>query len=98
MSDVTVTHSAHEERYLLTAGGERAGYLDYLDEPDIRVITHTVVYEKFGGRGFAALLTTRALDDIRAAGLNVRPVCSYVENYIGKHAEYQDLLAVDARA
>jgi predicted GNAT family acetyltransferase len=98
MSDLTVTHSAPEERYVLTADGERAGYLDYLQEPDVRVITHTVVFEKFAGRGLAAVLTKAALDDTRAAGLQVRAVCSYVANYITKHPEYRDLVAVDARA
>lgn len=98
MADVTVVHSPKEERYILTADGERAGYLDYLDEPDVRVFTHTVVDSQFGGRGFAAQLTSFALDDVRANGLQTRPVCSYVAGYITKHPEYQDLVAADAGA
>ena len=48
MADVTVTHSPEQERYVLTVDGEQAGYLDYVDEVDVRLLTHTVVDEPTG--------------------------------------------------
>ena len=34
-----------------------------------------------------------ALDDARARGWKVRPLCSYADAYIRRHPEYNDLLA-----
>ncbi len=88
MADVTVTHSPEQERYVLTVDGEQAGYLDYVDEVDVRLLTHTVVDAEHGGKGYAAVLTEAALNDVRDSGKKARAVCSYVANYVGKHPEY----------
>lgn len=96
MADVTVIHSPQEERYVLTVDGEQAGYLDYLDEVDVRLLTHTVVDEAYGGKGYAALLTKAALDDVRDSGKRARAVCSYVANYVTKHPEYATVVEVAA--
>lgn len=77
---------------MLTVDGEQAGYLDYLDEVDVRVMTHTVVDEAYGGHGYAAMLTKAALDDVRDSGKHARAVCSYVANYVTKHPEYADVV------
>ncbi|HRP27273.1 MAG TPA: N-acetyltransferase [Burkholderiaceae bacterium] len=45
------------------------------------------------GRGIAAELVAAALAHARANGWKVRPVCSYVQAYMRRHAETQDLLA-----
>lgn len=96
MADVTVTHSPEQERYVLTVDGEQAGYLDYVDETDVRLLTHTVVDAEFGGKGYAAVLTKAALDDVRHSGKKGRAVCSYVASYVTKHPEYASVVEVAA--
>ncbi|KXO97961.1 GNAT family N-acetyltransferase [Tsukamurella pseudospumae] len=96
MADVTVTHSPERERYVLTVDGEQAGYLDYVDEVDVRLLTHTVVHETHAGNGYAAVLTKAALDDVRDSGKRARAVCSYVAKYAEKHPEYADVVEVAA--
>ncbi len=93
MADVQVTHSPQEERYVLKVDGETAGFIDYLDEIEVRVLTHTVVDSEFSGHGYAAQLTRYALDDIRRLGKQARAVCSYVAAYVTKHPEYSDVVA-----
>lgn len=44
------------------------------------------------GRGIASELTQTALDWARAEKYRVLPVCPYVQNWLQRHAEYQDLL------
>ncbi|KXO94732.1 acetyltransferase [Tsukamurella pulmonis] len=88
MADVSVTNSPEQERYLLTVDGEQAGYLDYVDEVDVRLLTHTVVDAEYGGNGYAAVLTKAALDDVKESGKKARAVCSYVASYVAKHPEY----------
>lgn len=93
-----VDHSPARERYeailVNPDGGEEAvvGYLDYVDEPYQVVLTHTVIPEAYSGRGYAGELVTSVLDDIRAGGKQVVPVCSYVRQFIDRHPEYADMV------
>ncbi|ALG85891.1 GNAT family N-acetyltransferase [Gordonia phthalatica] len=100
MADGTleVTHLSVQERYradLIDDDNDpvEVGYVDYTQDGDRLALTHTVVYERFGGRGFAAQLVKHVLDDVRANGQTMVPVCSYVQKYVEKHPEYQDLIS-----
>lgn len=86
-----VVHSESEERFQLVLDDEVIGFLDYMNEDGQRVLTHTVVEAQYGGRGYAALLVTAALTDIRAQGLKVVPVCSYVDVFLQRHSEWSDI-------
>ncbi|NLG47888.1 GNAT family N-acetyltransferase [Gordonia sp. (in: high G+C Gram-positive bacteria)] len=94
-----VTHLFDQERYraVLKDGDNEAvevGYVDYTQDGDRLALTHTVVYERFGGRGLAAQLVKHVLEDVRSNGQVVVPVCSYVQKYVEKHPEYSDIVAV----
>jgi hypothetical protein len=56
-------------------------------------MTHTGVPQALEGRGIAAALVGAALAHARAQGLRIRPQCSYVQVYMRRHPETQDLLA-----
>jgi uncharacterized protein len=56
------------------------------------VLVHTEVVPAVEGRGVASRLVSAALDDIRARGLRVVPICPFVRHYLGRHPEYGDLL------
>ncbi|GAB2641709.1 GNAT family N-acetyltransferase [Gordonia jinhuaensis] len=90
---VQVVHSPQQERYEAKVNGEYVGYLDYVDEGGSVVITHTVVDQQYGGRGYASKLVRYVLDDLRGKDRTVVPLCSYVADYIGKHPEYSDMVA-----
>ncbi len=96
MAQLRVDHRPARERYVALVdddGSEQTvGYIDYMTEADALVLTHTVVYEQFAGRGFAGQLAKAVLDDARADGKKIVPVCSYIEAYVGKHPEYADLV------
>ncbi|GED99647.1 N-acetyltransferase [Gordonia spumicola] len=95
---ISVKHLAERERYRADITGDdgeqlEVGYVDYTQDGDRVALTHTVVYERFGGRGFAADLVKYVLDDVRTNNQTVVPVCSYVVKYLEKHPEYSDLVA-----
>jgi hypothetical protein len=50
------------------------------------------VPKELEGKGIGSRLIKGALDQVRAAGLKVVAQCPFVKAYIGKHAEYADLL------
>lgn len=67
-------------------------HLDYSDHNGIRTITHTVVPAELGGRGIGSQLAHAVLDDARTHHLRVRPQCSFIDHFINKETQYQDLL------
>lgn len=72
---------------------EIIGYASYDFYDDAILITRTSVRREYTGMGIAENLIRTALDEIRSEGAYcVVPICSYVQNFIDKHPEYQELL------
>lgn len=87
-----VEHAAQRSRYEISADGEYAGFTAYTDLDDRRIFYHTVIEERFGGRGLASVLVTSALTDTRAAGKRIVPVCPYVAKYLRSHHGFDDIV------
>ena len=88
---VAVARNDAEGRYDITVDGELAGFTVFIDRGEQRIFPHTELDEKFAGRGLSGILVHDALEDTRAAGKRVVPVCPLVAKYISKHPEVQDL-------
>lgn len=56
------------------------------------MFTHTEVPEALEGQGVGSDLIRAALDDVKAQGKKVIPLCPFVAAYIGRHQEYLDLV------
>lgn len=82
-----------ESRYELRVGRERVGLADYSVDGDVVTIPHTEVDPAHGGKGFGGILVRGALDDIRSKGAKVVPTCPFVDSWITKHPDYEDLRA-----
>ena len=87
-----VRNNAAEHRYELEVDG-RLAIAEYRLRPGRISFTHTEVPEELAGRGIGTKLVKAALDDARAQGLKVVPICPFVKHYIETHPEEQDLLA-----
>jgi len=75
---------------LETEGG--LAVANYRLEGDTMMFTHTETPRHLQGRGIASRLVRGALENARARGLRVRPLCSFVADYIRRHPEFQDLV------
>lgn len=93
MSAHLVTNNPEKSRYEIHVDGLLAGFTEYVDQGDLLVFPHTEIAPDYSGQGLAAILVTEALDDVRAKGRVIRPVCPYVAAFIAKHPDYQDLVA-----
>lgn len=103
LGTLRINHSPAQERYeavLTPDPSDRewgntddvvVGYVDYVSEPYQVVLTHTVIREQYSGQGYASQLVQSVLEDIRASGKQVVPVCSYVQRFIERHPEYADM-------
>jgi hypothetical protein len=90
---VSVADHPEAERYELTAEGERVGFVTYRVDPEVITFLHAEVNPVHERQGWGSRLVAGALDDARARGLKVRPVCPFVAAYIERHPDYRDLLA-----
>lgn len=91
--ELDVIDNPSRRRYELRLGEKVIGSIAYDTEPNAVVLIHTEVDRAFEGRGYGSRLISGALDDIRARGLSVVPVCRFVNAYLGRHPEYADLVA-----
>lgn len=93
MSDVFVRDNPDASRYEVTVDGEFAGVAEYRLTDDQIIIPLVEVDPRFRGRGVAASLVRYALDAVREEGTRtVVPVCPYVQTFIRRYPEYQDLV------
>lgn len=91
--EVTVRDNTEKHRFEVYEGEERAGHSVYKDLGDQRIFFHTKVFDVFGGKGLASVLTREALAQSIAAGKRIVPVCPYVVKWIEGHHDFDD--AVD---
>jgi predicted GNAT family acetyltransferase len=58
---------------------------------NVMQMTHTEVHPALQGRGIAAELVAAALAHARANGFKVVPLCSYVQTYLRRHPQENNL-------
>jgi uncharacterized protein len=93
-----VTDNPDRERYELHVDGDLAGFAEYRGRKETRSFTHTEIDERFEGQGLGGVLVSAALDDVRANGMQVIPICPFVKSYLQRHPEYVDLVDEPLRA
>ena len=84
-------------RYELLADGELAGFAEYQLSPGEILFIHTEIDEAYEGKGLGSVLVRHVLDDARERGLAVLPLCPFLRSWIGRHADYLDLVPATAR-
>jgi uncharacterized protein len=88
----TVRDNDAAHRYELLVEDEVVGELIYRARDDVVTLIHTEIAPQFEGHGLGEQLVAHALDDIRACGREIVPVCPFVGAYLGRHPEYEDLV------
>jgi predicted GNAT family acetyltransferase len=59
------------------------------------MFTHTEVQPANEGQGVGTAIARHVLDQARAQGRHVIPVCTFMAGWIRKHPEYVDLVRPD---
>lgn len=80
-------------RYEVLKDGQVVGFAEYSQQGNVVTMPHTEVDEAHEGEGLGGQLAEFALNDIRAAGQQVRPSCAFIRHYIEEHSEYAGLVA-----
>jgi predicted GNAT family acetyltransferase len=87
-----ITDAPERERYEAHLGGELAGVLEYIAKRGRIALIHTEVPPIYEGRGVGSALVRFALDDARRRGLRVIAVCPYVQSYLARHPQDDDIV------
>ncbi len=92
-SEIDVGDRPDSGRYEIVLDGNRVGFVTYRLESGEISFLHAEINPAVEGRGLGSRLVSGALDDARARGLTVRPLCPFVSAYIENHPDYADLMA-----
>lgn len=87
---MTLEHNEEASRYELRKGQDLISLAAYLTANGVRYFNHTVTTPGHGGHGNAALVVRFALDDTVAQGLKIVPACSYVQELLIEHRDWDD--------
>jgi uncharacterized protein len=90
---VRVLDNPDEHRYEAFVGDQLAGFITYRARPGAVVLVHTEVNSAFEGHGVGGRLAAAALEDARARGFKIDPLCPFVVGYLGRHPELADVVA-----
>ncbi len=95
---IVITDATERNRFIATVGREQAGFIVYRRRPGLIALIHTEVEERFEGQGIGGRLARFALEQARTKGLEVLPFCPFVNDWMKRHPEYNDLVPSAYRA
>ncbi len=96
MTPENVIRNDDRNRYELSVDGKVA-YSEYNRLANAIMFTHTEVPESLEGRGIGSALARGALDDVRAQGKQVIPLCPFIAAFIRRHPEYLEIVSPVSR-
>jgi uncharacterized protein len=104
MDNITVVDHPERSRFEARAtDGTVVGFIDYrparyagedATAGDLELV-HTEVDRGDQGQGVGTHLVRGALDQVRASGRGVMPLCAFVSAFLREHPEYQDLVRTE---
>ncbi len=90
--EISVVDNPGAARYELRVDRAVAGFITYRLKDDSITLLHSEMNPELEGEGLGSRLAAGTLDDARARGLAVKPVCPFVVAFIESHPEYADLV------
>jgi len=91
---ITREHGTTKGRYVLRLNGAEAELTYSITTPTLIIADHTAVPDVLRGTGAGLALVTRLVEDARAEGLRIMPLCPFVNAQRKKHPEWADVFSV----
>jgi predicted GNAT family acetyltransferase len=89
---VELEESGSKGRYVFRADGAEAEMTFSKAGEHMMIIDHTAVPDAFRGQGIGLKLVNRAVEDARAAGKKIIPLCPFAAAQFRRHPEWADVL------
>lgn len=94
-NDIILQVKAEVKRFELHLDGEIA-FIDYEKKDNKLFLNHTEVPSELEGDGLGTAIVEKALRYAEDNSFKIVPLCSFVQNYLAKHPEWQHLVTDDA--
>lgn len=92
-SEIKLERRGHRSRYVLDMPSGEPAELTFVDSgPGHIIVDHTWVPQDYRGRGIAEKLVVKVVEDARAQGLKITPLCRYVAAEFRRHKDWADVL------
>jgi predicted GNAT family acetyltransferase len=91
INELDVIHDAANGSFLVHFDSFTAELNYHLDGNTI-IFTHTGVPSALEGKGIGSLLVKTGLEYAKTKNLKVQTLCWFVDGYLQRHTEYQDLM------
>ncbi len=88
-----VRDNPERRRYELVIDDRIVSIAEYRLDGDVVVVAHVETDAELRGRGNADLLMRGMLDDLRAHGRRVLPLCPFATVFLHQHPDDSDLVA-----
>lgn len=93
LQEIGVEDSGSKGRYFLRSPEGAVAEMTFSKAGEhIIIIDHTEVPDAFRGQGAGLRLVTRAVEDARAAGKKIIPLCPFANAQFRRHKEWTDVL------
>jgi hypothetical protein len=69
--------------------------IEYIRSGNKMYLTHTEVPGELEGQGIASALVKKVLEDIQHKGLEIVPLCPFIDKYIKRHPEWEFIVFKD---
>lgn len=88
-----LTDNTAQKRYEMQIEGQTV-FATYRKEDNVLHIIHVEAPVALRGKGAANQFMTALMEHLREQNMRAFPICSYALAWLGRHKEYQNLLAV----
>ena len=90
---VPIQHHPEDQEFVATVDGYEAELAYSQPTANLIDFAHTFVDEALRGKGVGEALAKEGLNYAREKGLRVKTSCKFMDAFVKRHPEYQDLLA-----
>jgi predicted GNAT family acetyltransferase len=80
-------------RYAMAVDGHEAELTYSRASAHLIIVDHTDVPDALRGRKLGQMLVRRAVEDARAQGVKIIPLCPFTASEFRKHPDYQDVVS-----
>lgn len=80
-------------RYVTVVEGHEAEITFSRTSPTLIIVDHTGVPDALRGRGVGQALALKAVEDARANGWRIIPLCPFFKAQVERHADWKDVIA-----
>jgi uncharacterized protein len=91
VTDVEVRDNPGKRQFEAYVDGKLAGFSAYEPTSKGIMIMHTEVDDAYEGHGVGSALVRQMLDRLRADDLEVTVLCPFVNAWLRRHPDYQEL-------